>query len=97
MGIGAKVRLQTVHIFAYSYTREQSNKRCRTRLKTESETGERHFSLSPHTPVGCVRLAQSVRIRLLRHVLPITDFEEKIDCFAVYAKVRVEERLSVRH
>ena len=32
---------KTVRIFAYSSTREQSNKRCGTRLKTESETGER--------------------------------------------------------
>ena len=32
---------KTVRIFAYSSTREQSNKRSRTRLKTESETGER--------------------------------------------------------
>ena len=32
---------KTVRIFAYSSTREQSNKRCGTRLKTESQTGER--------------------------------------------------------
>ena len=32
---------KTVRIFAYSSTHEQSNKRCGTRLKTESETGER--------------------------------------------------------
>ena len=32
---------KTVCIFAYSSTREQSNKRSKTRLKTESETGER--------------------------------------------------------
>ena len=32
---------KTVHIFAYSSTREQSNKRSGTRLKTECETGER--------------------------------------------------------
>ena len=34
---------KTVHIFAYSSTREQSNKRSGTRLKTESETGERRL------------------------------------------------------
>ena len=34
---------KTVHIFAYSCTREQSNKRSGTRLKTESETGERRL------------------------------------------------------
>ena len=32
---------KTVRIFAYSSKREQSNKRSGTRLKTESETGER--------------------------------------------------------
>ena len=31
---------KTLRIFAYSSTREQSNKRCGKRLKTESETGE---------------------------------------------------------
>ena len=31
---------KTVRIFVYSSTREQSNKRPGTRLKTESETGE---------------------------------------------------------
>ena len=33
---------KTVRIFAYSSTREQPNKRSGTRLKTESETAERH-------------------------------------------------------
>ena len=33
------VDCKTVRIFAYSSTREQSNKRSGTRLKTESETG----------------------------------------------------------
>ena len=33
-----KVDCKTVRIFAYSSTREQSNKRSGTRLKTESET-----------------------------------------------------------
>ena len=32
---------KTVRIFAYSSKREQSNERSGTRLKTESETGER--------------------------------------------------------
>ena len=32
---------KTVRIFAYSSKREQSNKRSGTRLKKESETGER--------------------------------------------------------
>ena len=36
---------KTVRIFAYSSTREQSNKRSGMRLKTESETGERRHAL----------------------------------------------------
>ena len=35
------VDCKTVRIFAYSSTREKSNKRSATRLKTKSETGER--------------------------------------------------------
>ena len=53
---------KTVYIFAYSSTRERSNKRSGTRLKTESET---------HTPYGRVRLARLARVGLLRHALPI--------------------------
>ena len=41
---------KTVRLFAYSSTREQSNKSSRTRLKTETQTGERRFFLSPHMP-----------------------------------------------
>ena len=52
----AMVDCKTVRIFAYSSTREQSNKRSGMRLKTESETGERRFA----------------RVRLLRHALPIS-------------------------
>ena len=37
---------KTVRILAYSSRREQSNKRSGTRLKTESETGERRFFFS---------------------------------------------------
>ena len=44
---------KTVRIFAYSSKREQSNKRSGTRLKTESETGERRFFSSRLTrPTG---------------------------------------------
>ena len=52
------------------------------------ENGQSVFFLSPHTPVGRVRLARFARVRLLRHALPIsfTDFEKKIDCFAVYRR-----------
>ena len=51
---------KTVRIFAYSSTREQSNKRSGTRLKTESETG------------GRVRLARFAHVTLLSHALPIS-------------------------
>ena len=54
---------KTVRIFAYSSTREQSNKRSGTRLKTESETEKRRY--------GRVRLARFARVRLFRHALPI--------------------------
>ena len=47
------VHYKTVRIFAYSSTREQSNKRSGTRLKTESETRERRFFFSRLTrPTG---------------------------------------------
>ena len=52
-----------VRIFAYSSKREQSNKRSGTRVKTESETGERLFFS---------RLTRFARVRLLRHALPIS-------------------------
>ena len=52
------VDCKTVCTFAYSSTREQSNKRSRTRLKTESERS--------------VRLACFACVRLLRHALPIS-------------------------
>ena len=45
-----EIDCKTVHI-AYSSTREQSNKRSGTRVKTESETEERRFFLSPR-PMG---------------------------------------------
>ena len=32
----------------------------------------KNFFLSPHTPVGRVRLARFARVRLLRHALPIS-------------------------
>ena len=57
---------KTVRSFTYSSTREQSNKRSATRLKTESETGGDAFFLSR------VRLTRFARVRLLRHALPIS-------------------------
>ena len=63
---------KTVRIFAYSRTRELSNERSGTKLKTES---------SSHRPYGRVRLA---RLTLtLRLTDSFTDFEKKTDCFAV--------------
>ena len=58
---------KTARIFAYSSTREQSNKRSGTRLKTESETGERRYG-----PYGGVRLASFARVRLISHALLIS-------------------------
>ena len=71
------IHCKTVRISAYSSTREHSNKRSGTRLKTESETGERRFFLlsphiTPHSPYGRVRLARFARVRLLSHALPIS-------------------------
>ena len=66
---GLDLDCKTVRILAYSSTREQSNKRSGTRLKTERR----------------VRLARFVRVRLLRHALPISLLilrKKKNDCFA---------------
>ena len=79
-----KLDWKTVGIFAYSSTLEQSKKRSGTRLKTESETGERCKSM----PNGRVRLALCTHKTLMpRFTHFFTDFEKKSDCFAVYAKV----------
>ena len=66
---------KTVHIFAYSSTREQSNKRSGTKLKTESETA--------------IRACEARALRARKTLTPrftdfFTDFEKKTDCFAVY-------------
>ena len=69
------VDCKTVRIFACSSTRELSNRRSGTRLKTESETGERRkntvFFSRLKRPTG-VRLARFARVRLLRHAFPIS-------------------------
>ena len=78
---------KTVRIFAYSSTREQSNKRSGTRLKTESETGDRRFFfLSPHTPERvCVTGALRARKTLTPRFSDFfTNSEKKTDCSAVY-------------
>ena len=59
--IPSTIDCKTVRIFASSSTREQSNKRSGTRLKTESETGD--------TPVGRVILAHFACVRLLHRFL----------------------------
>ena len=67
---------KTVHIFAYSSTREQSNKRSGTRLKTESEAS--------HARRACEARALRARKTLtVRFTDFFTDFEKKNDCFAV--------------
>ena len=72
---------KTVLIVAYSSTREQSNKRSATRLKTESETGER---LASHARKACEARALRARKTLNpRFTDFVTDFERKTDCFAV--------------
>ena len=68
---------KTVRIFAYSSTREQSNKRCGTRLKSESETGERR--LRP-CEVRAVRARNTFTPRFTDI---FTDSEEKTAFFAV--------------
>ena len=84
----APLDCKTVRIFAYSSTREQSNKRSGTQLKTESETwGETlkirtvrfaYFFLSPHTPYGRVRLARFARKTLAALFTDfLTYFEKK--------------------
>ena len=57
----------------FKYARK-SNKRSGTRLKTESETGERRFFFFWRltTPYGRVRLARFARVTLLRHTRPIS-------------------------
>ena len=91
---------KTVHIFAYSSTREQSNRMSGTRLKTERDWGERvaRFACKTLTP---------------RFTNFFSDFEKKTYCFAVYkhyencknyttcarpsAKIKVAERSFSRY
>ena len=69
---------KTVRIFAYSSTRGQLNKGSGTRLKTESETGERRFFFSCEAPAPRARKTLTPRFTDF-----FTDFEKKTDCFAV--------------
>ena len=61
---------KTVLIFAYSGTREYSNKRSKTILKMESETGET-LKIRLTRPTGEERLARFARVGLLSHALLI--------------------------
>ena len=82
-----------MRIFAYSSTREQSNKRSGMRLKTESETGESFFSLASHARRACVARALRARKTLApRFTDFFTYFEKKTDCFAVYFKTRLSAK-----
>ena len=65
----SRLDCKTIRIFAYSSTREQSNKRCGTRLKTDSENEAR-----------AVRARKTLTPRFTDS---FTDFKEKTDCFAV--------------
>ena len=76
---------KTVRIFAHSSTREQSNKRSGTRLKTENETVSLSL-LSPHTAAlrACkTRALRARKARTSRFTDFFTDYEKKTDCFAV--------------
>ena len=82
---------KTVHIFAYSSTCEQSNKRSGTRLKTESETGERRqkYGLSVFFPRLASHALGACEARALRARETLADFftdfeKKKPDCMAVY-------------
>ena len=82
--VGSILDCKTVRIFAYSSTREQSNERSGMRLKTESETGERRFSLASNALRACEARALRARKTLTpRFTDFFTDFEKKTDCFAV--------------
>ena len=84
------VDCKTVRIFAYSSTREQSNKRSGMRLKTESETGERRLKFFFSHTSHALRVCDAARALRARKTLTpcftdfFTDFEKKTDCFAVY-------------
>ena len=90
---------KTVRIFAYSSTREQSNKRFGTRVKTDSETGERRSTtfLNPLVWTNSLQYMEKRRSvfflsphTLLRHTLPISLLIlRKNDCFAVYLRPSV--------
>ena len=69
-------------VFKYA-TSEQSNKRSRTRLKTESETWGETLKIS-----HALRACEACVLRPCKTLMAcftdfFTDFEKKTDCFAV--------------
>ena len=69
-------------VFKYA-TSEQSNKRSRTRLKTESETWGEMLKIS-HALRACeARALRSRKTLMARFTDFFTDFEKKTDCFGV--------------
>ena len=89
------IACKTVRIFAYSNTREQSNKRSGTRLKTESETGESFFfSLASHARTSSDARAIRARKTLTTRFTDLfTDFEKKtrLFCSLYYQEKRKED------
>ena len=77
------IHCKTVRISAYSSTREHSNKRSGTRLKTESKTGERRFfSLASHCASLALRAGEARALCARKTLKPrftdfFTDFEKK--------------------
>ena len=80
---------KTVRIFAYSSTREQSNKSSRTRLKQRARLGRDSKNACFFFSLACE--ARTLRARKT-HTPHFTDFftglEKKNDCFAVYQNAK---------
>ena len=77
---------KTVRIFAYSSTREQSNKRSGNEAENrERDWGETLKILASHARRACEARALRARKTLTpRFTDFFTDFEKKTGCFAVY-------------
>ena len=78
-------RLQNSPYFCvFRYGRAVKQKVRNEAENIERDWGETGFFLSPHTPVGRVRLALCARKTITpRFTDFFTDFEKKTDCFAV--------------
>ena len=62
----------SLYFCVFKYARVVKQKVWNEAENRERDWGETLFFLSPHTPVGRVRLARFARVRLLRHALPIS-------------------------